>query len=403
MSSARGRLVEDDEARLQHHRAGDRDPLALAAGELVRVAVRASPGRARPPRAPAPPRGRRSGALAPSRWTRSPSSTIWPTDRRGLSDCRRGPGTRSASARAAAAARASTRPWICLAAEPDGARRCAAGAAAPAERGLARAALADHAQRLALAHREADAVHRLDVADRPPQQAALDREVHLDVPRRRTTGRRRRRPAAARPWARPPAGAGCRDAGARANIALDRPGLDDLARPVMTQTRSATLRTIVQVVGDQQQRHAEPALQIAASSCQDLRLDGDVERGGRLVGDQQVGLVGERHGDHHPLALAARELVRVGVEPRLGVGDADAGAAARACAPAPRRRPRRLCSSRASPTCRSTVCSGLSEVIGSWKIMPTRSPRTWRRHALVGADQLLAVERMLPAGWRAVG
>ena len=34
-----GRLVEHDEFRLQHHGAGDRDALALAAGELVRIAV----------------------------------------------------------------------------------------------------------------------------------------------------------------------------------------------------------------------------------------------------------------------------------------------------------------------------------------------------------------------------
>ena len=44
---------------------------------------------------------------------------------------------------------------------------------------------------------------------------------------------------------------------------------------------------------------------------QDLRLDRDVQRGGRLVGDQQLRLVGHRHGDHHPLPHAARELVRV--------------------------------------------------------------------------------------------
>ena len=56
---------------------------------------------------------------------------------------------------------------------------------------------------------------------------------------------------------------------------------------------------------------------------QDLRLDGDVERGGRLVGDQEVGLVGERHRDHHALALAARELMRIGVEPALRLGNAD--------------------------------------------------------------------------------
>ena len=33
-----GRLVEHDEARLQHHRARDRDALALAAGKFVRIA-----------------------------------------------------------------------------------------------------------------------------------------------------------------------------------------------------------------------------------------------------------------------------------------------------------------------------------------------------------------------------
>ena len=53
----------------------------------------------------------------------------------------------------------------------------------------------------------------------------------------------------------------------------------------------------------------------ALEQLEDLRLDGDVERGGRLVGEQQSAAGGERHGDHHPLALAARELVRVVVEP----------------------------------------------------------------------------------------
>ena len=33
-----GRLVEDDEGGLQHHRARHRDALALAAGEFVRIA-----------------------------------------------------------------------------------------------------------------------------------------------------------------------------------------------------------------------------------------------------------------------------------------------------------------------------------------------------------------------------
>ena len=49
------------------------------------------------------------------------------------------------------------------------------------ERGLAGAGFADDAERLALAHRDADAVHRLDVADRLAQHAALDREPDLEI------------------------------------------------------------------------------------------------------------------------------------------------------------------------------------------------------------------------------
>ena len=36
----------------------------------------------------------------------------------------------------------------------------------------------------------------------------------------------------------------------------------------------------------------------------------------------------------------------------------------------------RRCTRSTSPTCRSMVCSGLSDVIGSWKIIEMRSPRT---------------------------
>ena len=52
---------------------------------------------------------------------------------------------------------------------------------------------------------------------------------------------------------------------------------------------------------------------------QDLRLDGDVEGGGRLVGDQQLRPADQRHRDHDPLPHAARELVRVGVHALLGI------------------------------------------------------------------------------------
>ena len=44
---------------------------------------------------------------------------------------------------------------------------------------------------------------------------------------------------------------------------------------------------------------------------QNLGLDGDVQRGGRLVGDEDVGLAGQRHGDHDALAHTAGELVGI--------------------------------------------------------------------------------------------
>ena len=84
----------------------------------------------------------------------------------------------------------------------------------------------------------------------------------------------------------------------------------------ITQTVSAILRTMPRswVMNS----IAMPSrVCMSLSSFEDLRLHGDVERGGRLVGDQQVGLVGERHRDHHALALAAGELMRIAREPRL--------------------------------------------------------------------------------------
>ena len=48
---------------------------------------------------------------------------------------------------------------------------------------------------------------------------------------------------------------------------------------------------------------------------QDLALDDDVERGRRLVHDHDLGLGRERHRDHHALAHAARELVRIAPQP----------------------------------------------------------------------------------------
>jgi len=93
------------------------------------------------------------------------------------------------------------------------------------------------------------------------------------------------------------------------------------------------LRDDAEVVRDQQHAHRPLGLQ-AAQQLENLRLNGDVERRRRLVGDQQARIAGERDGDHHPLLHAAGELEGVLAEATFRIGDADRGEQferARAC------------------------------------------------------------------------
>jgi hypothetical protein len=60
-------------------------------------------------------------------------------------------------------------------------------------------------------------------------------------------------------------------------------------------------------------------------SRDDLRLDRDVERGGRLVRDDQLGLGADRERNHHALAHAAGEFVWVTIDSFFGRGNADLG------------------------------------------------------------------------------
>ena len=73
------------------------------------------------------------------------------------------------------------------------------------------------------------------------------------------------------------------------------------------------------VVRDQNDRGASCLLQFA-HQVEDLRLDRHVERGRRLVGDQQLRVARQRHRDHRALPHAARQLVRVGVHAALRLG-----------------------------------------------------------------------------------
>ena len=65
-----------------------------------------------------------------------------------------------------------------------------------------------------------------------------------------------------------------------------------------------------QVVGDEQIGQVALFLQLL-QQVDDLRLDGHVQRGDRLVADDELGIQRQRAGDADALALAAGELVRI--------------------------------------------------------------------------------------------
>ena len=100
-----------------------------------------------------------------------------------------------------------------------------------------------------------------------------------------------------------------------------RPSLDD-AGGVHHDHVVRGLRDDAEVVRDHDHGGAEIVLD-PLEQGEDLRLRRHVERRRRLVGDDQIGVVDQRHRDHHALAHAARELVRVVVDPALGAGDPD--------------------------------------------------------------------------------
>ena len=78
----------------------------------------------------------------------------------------------------------------------------------------------------------------------------------------------------------------------------------------------------IEIVGHDQNGHAALLLNLAQQR-QNLLLDGDVERARRFVREQHVRILRKRDRDHDALLHAARELVRIHVEPALRIGNAD--------------------------------------------------------------------------------
>jgi hypothetical protein len=144
--------------------------------------------------------------------------------------------------------------------------------------------------------------------------------------------------------------------------APDRASLDD-APLVHDRDMVGHVAHDAEVVSDQQHRHAALALQ-AAQELQDLRLHRHVECRRRLVGDQQIRVVGQRHGDHDALALSARQLVRIALKPAFRIGDAHLGKQLDG-AGAGGLIAHRLVQLENLADLPATVCSGFNDVMGS--------------------------------------
>ena len=74
------------------------------------------------------------------------------------------------------------------------------------------------------------------------------------------------------------------------------------------------------VVRDDKDRHSCFLLQIG-NQPQNLCLDGDIEGGGRFVGDEQFRFAGQCHGNHHALFHTTGQLVRKIVNALVRIGD----------------------------------------------------------------------------------
>ncbi len=85
----------------------------------------------------------------------------------------------------------------------------------------------------------------------------------------------------------------------------------------------ADLGNGAKIVRDEQDRSVDRGSEFA-QQMQDLRFQRHIKGGGHLVGDEQIWLGQQAHGDCNALAHAAGELKRIAVELARGVGNADA-------------------------------------------------------------------------------
>ena len=140
---------------------------------------------------------------------------------------------------------------------------------------------------------------------------------------------------------------------------------------------------------DEDEREARSSVE-RDEQLQDLRLHHHVERSRRLVGQQHLGLAGERHRDRRALAHASGELVRVARDP-VG-GNADTLEQLRR-SPV-RRRPSAIpCSSIGSTSWSPIRFTGLNAFIAPWKTIATSRQRCGFDGLLAARQDVLALEQ----------
>ena len=156
---------------------------------------------------------------------------------------------------------------------------------------------------------------------RQPAAVSVDAALELGSQPRQEARDRVERPlvlARARPWdaAQQPDRVGV----ARVVEDLLGPSLLDHAAGVEHADAVAHAQDHVEVMADEQHARVE-LLAHGGDEVEHLALDGRVEAGGGLVEDQQGGILGQRHGDHHALVHPARELVWIAAHDPGRVGD----------------------------------------------------------------------------------
>ncbi len=82
------------------------------------------------------------------------------------------------------------------------------------------------------------------------------------------------------------------------------------------------VRNDPQIVGNQQQGHTQFGLQFP-DQFENPRLDGDIQRRGRFVGDEQGRVANHRHRDHRALAQATGKFERVHAQRSLWIRETD--------------------------------------------------------------------------------